>query len=182
MRTNRTVPDSPARRRWIERDRLASRLLHRAARRPFIVALLAGVSWLSDGPLWYALIIALPWAGGADGTACALRMVGLGALNLVVYKIMKQHFARPRPFMACADIRACARSLDEYSFPSGHALYAVAFGVLLCTYYPVLAVLVWPFVALIALSRVVLGLHYPSDVIAGAALGWLTAGSVLLLF
>lgn len=182
MRTNGTVPSSPARLKWIERDRLVSRLLHRAARRPFVVALLAGVSRLSDGPLWYAVMIALPWLGGADGTACALRMVGLGALNLVVYKIMKRHFARPRPFVACADIRACARSLDEYSFPSGHALYAVAFGVLLCAYYPALALVVWPFGVLVAVSRVVLGLHYPSDVIAGAALGWVTAESVLLLF
>jgi undecaprenyl-diphosphatase len=182
MRTNGPVPASPAWRKWVERDRVVSQLLHRAARRPAIVVLLVWVSRLSDGALWYAAMIALPWVGGSNGTACALRMFCLGAVNLSVYKIMKRHFARPRPYIACPDIRACARSLDEYSFPSGHALHAVGFSVLLCAYYPALAIFVWPFAVLVGHSRVVLGLHYPSDVVAGAAIGWFMAESVLVLF
>ena len=131
--------------------------------------------------IWYAAILLLPWFGGPHGSACALRMLGLGVLNLIIYTILKRHFARPRPYVDCPDIRACARSLDEYSFPSGHAMHAVAFSSLLVAYYPVLAWVLWPFAAIVALSRVVLGLHYPSDVAVGAVLGWLTAKAMLVL-
>src|SRR5213078_1510405 len=133
------------------------------------------VSRLSDGLLWYGLMLILPWWGGANGTACAIRMLGLGALNLLIYQVVKRHFARPRPYCTCPGIRACARSLDEFSFPSGHTLHSVAFSVILTAYYPRFAIFVWPFTALLAISRVVLGLHYPSDVVVGALIGGVTA-------
>jgi len=169
------------RRLWLERERLCLVWLHHAAAHQWVVLLLMTVSRLSDGVLWYGLMLALPWWGGVNGTACALRMFGLGALNLLIYKVVKRHFARPRPYTTCPGIRACARSLDEYSFPSGHAMHAVAYSLLLGVYYPEFAPLLWSFTALVALSRVVLGLHYPSDVVIGAAIGLLTAESVLSL-
>jgi len=175
-------PPPSARRSWAERDRLWSQTLHRAAAMPFVMSALIGVSRLSDGILWYATILVLPWVAGASGTACALRMTALGAVDLVIYKILKQHFARPRPYVACPDIRACTRSLDEHSFPSGHTLHAVAFSCMLCAYWPAIGWIVWPFTAVVALARVVLGLHYPSDVVAGAAIGAFMAESLLVLF
>jgi undecaprenyl-diphosphatase len=164
---------------WVERERTWALWLNRAAARPALVALLVVVSWLGDGPLWYALIAALPWWGGPQGPACAWRMMLAGTLNLVLYRWLKSRVARPRPFIGCPGIRACARSLDEYSFPSGHVMHAVGFSLLLGAAYPQFAVAAWAFTALVALSRVVLGLHYPSDVAFGAALGIAGAGVVL---
>jgi undecaprenyl-diphosphatase len=66
--------------------------------------------------------------------------------------------------------------LDKFSFPSGHTLHAVLFCVVMINYYPQLSFIVVPFTALVGLSRVVLGLHYPSDVLAGALLGGMIAG------
>jgi undecaprenyl-diphosphatase len=137
--------------------------------------LLVLVSWLADGPLWYALVAALPWWGGPAGPFCALRMLLVGALNLPIYKLLKPRVARPRPYVGCPGIRACARSLDEFSFPSGHTLHSVAFSVILTAYYPTFALFVWPFTVLVAISRIVLGLHYPSDVVVGALIGAATA-------
>ena len=168
--------------KWIARDRSLAQALHRASARPGLLLLMAAASRLGDGVIWYATMLALPWVGGPAGVPCALRMLLLGLLNQVVYRIMKRHFARPRPFIACPGVRACARCLDEHSFPSGHTLHAVAFGTLLCGYYPGLAWVVWPFVALVAASRVVLGLHFPSDVIVGAVMGWVMTFGVLNLF
>lgn len=182
MRQNREGPRLPPWHRWAERDRNWSLALYRASALPLLVRLLVAVSWLSNGKLWYLLILALPWLDPAQGTACALRMVLLGAVNLLIYTILKRHFARPRPFVGCPGVEACARVLDEFSFPSGHMLHAIGFSTLLVAYFPQLAWVLWPFAALVALSRVVLGLHYPSDVAVGALLGWLMAHTILLLF
>lgn len=171
-----------ARHKWVERDRSLAQSLHRASAHRGLLLLMAGASRLGDGVIWYAAMLALPFVGGPAGPACALRMLLLGLLNLVVYRILKRQFARPRPFVACPGVRACARCLDEHSFPSGHTLHAVSFGMLLTAYYPGLAWVVWPFAALVAASRVVLGLHFPSDVVVGAAMGWVMAFGVLNLF
>ena len=178
------APDTPRPllHRWVERDRSLAQTMHRATARPVVLLLLTAVSRLGDGTIWYATMLALPWAGGPSGTACMLRMLLLGTINLVIYRITKRHFARQRPFVACPGVRACVPCLDEHSFPSGHTLHAVAFGTLLCAYYPGLAWVVLPFVGLVAASRVVLGLHFPSDVLVGAALGAFMASGVLMLF
>ena len=78
-------------------------------------------------------------------------------------------------------IKAWVAPLDEFSFPSGHTLHAVAFTLVALTYYPLLAWLLIPFSASVAASRVVLGLHYPSDVLAATVIGSTLAGTSLWL-
>jgi undecaprenyl-diphosphatase len=73
------------------------------------------------------------------------------------------------------------KPLDKFSFPSGHTLHAVVFGLVAINYYPALSFIIMPFVSMVALSRVVLGLHYPSDVLAGALIGSLIAALSFLL-
>jgi undecaprenyl-diphosphatase len=72
--------------------------------------------------------------------------------------------------------------LDEYSFPSGHTMHAVAFTLLAVVAFPGLAWVLVPFTVLVALSRLVLALHYPSDVLAGAVLGGALASAATALF
>ena len=160
---------------WIERERLLALWMHGASTRAWVLRSLAAVSRVGDGWIWYVIVVCLPWAGGAVGPSVSVRMIGVGIVNIVVYKIVKRWIARPRPFRACGDFRECARSLDEYSFPSGHTLHSVACSLILTAYYPVLGFFVWPFTLLVAVSRVILGLHYPSDVIVGALIGGATA-------
>jgi undecaprenyl-diphosphatase len=160
---------------WVARERSIALWMHRAAARAWVVRLLDTVSRVGDGWLWYAIIVCLPWAGGPIGTSASVRMIGVGMVDLIVYRIIKRWIARPRPFRTCPGIRECSRSLDEFSFPSGHTLHSVAFSVILTAYYPMFALFVWPFTVLVAVSRVILGLHYPSDVIVGALIGALVA-------
>ena len=160
---------------WIERERSFARWMHAAATRPWVVSALNGVSRLGDGWMWCAVILALPWFSHPVGIDCAIRMFAVGALDLVVYLIIKRAIRRPRPYRSCPGIRACGRSLDEYSFPSGHTMHSVAFSFILSTYYPALGYFLWPFTALVGVSRVVLGLHYPSDVVVGALVGGVMA-------
>ena len=146
---------------WAERERLVALWMHGASTRAWVVGILKAVSRVGDGWLWYVIVVCLPWAGGA--------------VDMLIHKIVKRWIARPRPFRACAGIRECMPSLDEFSFPSGHTLHSVACSLILTAYYPMFALVVWPFTVLVAISRVVLGLHYPSDVVVGALIGAATA-------
>jgi len=166
---------------WAAREQSVALWLHGASAWPSLLLMMVAVSWLGDGKLWYVLIATLPWWGGADGLTCALYMLALGAVNLIFYKALKLRVARKRPFVSCPGIRACARSLDEFSFPSGHTMHAVAFSLVLSHYHPALALPLWIFTVLVSLSRMVLGLHYPSDVAVGALIGWLTAKFMLVI-
>ena len=82
---------------------------------------------------------------------------------------------RERPFASHSHVHATTVPLDKHSFPSGHAMHATAFIVQLGHYFPGLMPVMLPFAVSVALSRVVLGLHYPSDVVAGIFVGWLLA-------
>jgi undecaprenyl-diphosphatase len=129
------------------------------------------VSVLGDGIAWYALMAFLLLRDRDAAVLPVLHLVGVGLVSTIVYKWLKKRTLRPRPYQAHASIEHFATPLDSLSFPSGHTLHAVAFTLVALAYYPALAWLLLPFTALIALSRVVLGLHYPSDVLAGALLG-----------
>lgn len=128
-------------------------------------------SRLGDGIAWYVLILALPLAYGALALKPAIVMALTGALGVVIYSLLKRLFVRERPFITYETISRAAPPLDRYSFPSGHTLHAVSFTWQACSHFPELAWVLLPLAALIAGSRMVLGLHYPSDVIAGAAIG-----------
>lgn len=128
-------------------------------------------SRLGDGLAWYALILVLPSIYGRPAVKPAIVMALTGALGVLVYALLKRMLVRERPFITHAAIDRGAAPLDRYSFPSGHTLHAVSFSWQACAHFPELAWVLVPLAALIAGSRVVLGLHYPSDVVAGAAIG-----------
>lgn len=129
------------------------------------------VSRLGDGVGWYALMLALLLRFGADAAPAVLHMIGAGLACTALYKLIKGGTVRPRPYETQPGIQLFAAPLDHYSFPSGHTLHAVAFTMVVVAHYPWLAWITVPFTLLVATSRVMLGLHYPSDVLAGAVIG-----------
>ncbi|KKW67833.1 hypothetical protein AAV94_08830 [Lampropedia cohaerens] len=151
--------------------------LQQRLRHPALLALMRTVSRLGNGIFWYALMALLLAAGHLQA---AFRMAVAGVAGVLLYKWLKKVTSRPRPYARGGTVVALTAPLDEFSFPSGHTLHAVAFTLVACFYLPLLAWVLVPFTLLIALSRVVLGLHFPSDVLAGAAIGSLLAVLVLM--
>ena len=163
--------------RWDERLSLrCNRALHLRT----LPQLCRAVSWLGNGIFWYALMLAL-LLSRPEAAFPVLHMAGAGLACTLAYKLLKRGTLRPRPYQVHASIAQGAAALDTFSFPSGHTLHAVAFSIVALAYYPWLAPLLVPFTVLTAASRVVLGLHYPTDVLAGAALGALIGGASLAL-
>ncbi len=155
----------------------ANRVCERSGSRAYFAA----VSRLGDGLFWYALMAALVLLDGYDGLRASLHLAVTGLIALGLYKLLKRWTRRPRPFASDQRIHAWVAPLDEFSFPSGHTLHAVAFSLVAMAHYPALAWVLVPFTASVAASRVVLGLHYPSDVIAATAIGSTLAGLSLWL-
>jgi undecaprenyl-diphosphatase len=144
---------------------------NRATQRPVLRRVFQVASRLGDGWVWYVLILALPFIYGVAALRPAIVMALTGALGVALYSLLKRVFVRERPFITHAAINRAAAPLDRYSFPSGHTLHAVSFAWQASAHFPELAWVLLPLAVLIAGSRVVLGLHYPSDVLAGAAIG-----------
>jgi undecaprenyl-diphosphatase len=139
------------------------------------------VSRLGDGVFWYAVMLGMVLADPQNGWQPALHMALAGATGTLVYKWLKGRTLRPRPYQVHQAIHLTGAPLDQFSFPSGHTLHAVVFSGVALVYFPLLAGLLIPFTLLVAMSRLVLGLHYPSDVLAGAAIGALIASISFML-
>lgn len=133
------------------------------------------ISRLGDGVFWYTLMLAILITEQADGVKPVLHMLAAGLTGTLIYKWLKHKTHRPRPYQVRQDVFLSGKPLDHFSFPSGHTLHAVAFGLVALFYFPLLAVVLAPFIVMVAMSRVILGLHYPSDVLAGAAIGYVIA-------
>ena len=166
---------------WLQLDVWLCLRLSRAAHIQWLRMLFRAVSRLGDGVFWYALMFLLLAADGTAAIAPVLHMVAAGLAGTILYRWLKAKTLRPRPYQVNQAISCNARQLDQFSFPSGHTLHAFAFTTIAIAYYPQLAFLLIPFACMVALSRVVLGLHYPSDVLAGAAIGAAIAGFSLVL-
>lgn len=141
------------------------------ARPPALRRFAIALSWLGNG--WAYAVIA--FSSLASVGSRAVPAITIGALNAGIlhclYPSLKRRVARPRPYQRDPSLRPLLRALDEYSFPSGHAMTMTAALMPLVLLFPstiFVAVLVW---LLLAWARLACAHHYPSDVIVGATLG-----------
>ena len=173
----------PTRRLWRHFDSLEHALcvrVNRSSRHVAVHRFFKALSRLGDGVFWYLLMLAFA-AGSEQGALVAVQMAVAALANLAIYTQLKHRLVRERPYISHQAIQLGTAPLDRYSFPSGHTLHACGFSTIAVTHVPELGWVLVPFTALVASSRVVLGLHYPTDVAAGAMLGFGVAFATLAL-
>ncbi len=135
-----------------------------------------------DGWLWYliGLIILL---GGGNNRFEAIAAAGSAALvGIATFKSLKHVSGRKRPCQIEPHCWATLLPPDQFSFPSGHTITAFAVAVTLGEFYPMLMPGLLFCALSIAASRILLGMHFLSDVVVGAALGMLLAFTSFWIF
>lgn len=124
-----------------------------------------------DGWLWYLLAVAVLTLGGEERLQAAGASTLAAIMGVALFLLLKKITGRRRP---CALERHCWSTLlppDQFSFPSGHSMTAFAICVPVGLVYPSVAPGLTVCATLIAASRILLGMHFLSDVVVGSVLG-----------
>lgn len=152
------------------------------AHAPWLDVVMRGVTWLGYEPgIWFISAIVLLGVPRLRASAFRMALAVLLTYGIAI-GVAKPLVARERPYRipALAVRTVEASPATSYSFPSGHAATAVAGAVAAARMCPRAAWAIWLLAGLIAYSRVYVGVHYPSDVTAGALIGlgcaWLVLG------
>jgi undecaprenyl-diphosphatase len=124
-----------------------------------------------DGWLWYAMGLAILALGGKTRFE-ALGAAGVSsALSILLFMWLKRLTGRRRPCQLEPHCWATLLPPDQFSFPSGHTMTAFAVAIPMVLFYPTLAIGLFFCALSIAASRILLGMHFLSDVVAGALIG-----------
>ncbi len=92
-------------------------------------------------------------------------------IERIIYVALKHSLKRARPADAITGYQSVIRPSDQFSFPSGHTSGAFLMATIMSYYLPPLTFIVYPWAVGVGVSRVVLGVHFPTDTLAGMALG-----------
>ncbi|MGX5913629.1 phosphatase PAP2 family protein [Aliidiomarina sp. Khilg15.8] len=139
------------------------------------------VSRTGDGP-YYIVFAAFGIGMAVEGSDLFVqRALVAFAIEVPLFWWLKNTLKRSRPQLDLISFRPAIKPADRFSFPSGHSTAAFLFATLAAASFPAWAPLYYFWASLVALSRVVLGVHFPSDIVAGALLGTAIAWVVLQL-
>lgn len=108
-------------------------------------------------------------------------LISLSVSHVFVH-FVKKYYRRKRPYDKLQSVHMHTGPLRDFSFPSGHTTAAFSIAVVFALHSLLLALLLVPLAALVAVSRMYLGLHYPSDCMAGALIGTLSSCLIVMVF
>ena len=126
---------------------------------------------LGDGWIWYGLGLILLAFGGPNRFSAVGAAGSAAILGILVFKVLKRLSHRPRPCQIEPHCWSKVLPPDQFSFPSGHTMTAFSIAIVVSYFYPALEGVLLFLALSIAVSRIVLGMHFLSDVLAGVVLG-----------
>lgn len=140
-------------------------------RHGWLTGLFRLASRLGDGPLWWSTGLTLLAVGDAPMRWAVLAAALAICTSVLLFMAVKNLIGRPRPYEVWAELPCLLAPPDKFSFPSGHTMTAFAVTGVYAVLIPGSLPIFFPAALLIGLSRVFLGVHYPTDVLVGALLG-----------
>jgi undecaprenyl-diphosphatase len=130
-----------------------------------------GLSKSGDGGLYILVCLAVWWLSNNEHQQLLPVTILVGfAIERPIYLLAKNRFARIRP-CDCLVTNAYIVPSDKFSLPSGHSAAAFLVAIILSHFFPEYIWLLLSWAAGVAISRVVLGVHFPADIIIGAIIG-----------
>jgi undecaprenyl-diphosphatase len=135
-----------------------------------------------DGWLWYTMALMVALFGGAQRVRALFAAAAAAGLGVALFVAMKQKFRRKRPSGLEPHAWVALLPANQFSFPSGHTITAFAVAVTLGTFYPDMRPGLFFCAGSVAASRVLLGMHFLTDVLAGVAIGWGAGAASAFLF
>src|SRR5438445_13724842 len=124
-----------------------------------------------DGWLWYLTGLSILLLGGPERLTAVASAGSAALIGVGLFMLLKKLSGRKRPCEIEPHCWATLLPPDQFSFPSGHTITAFAVAIGLGEFYPALLPVLLLFALLIATSRILLGMHFLSDVVVGALLG-----------
>jgi undecaprenyl-diphosphatase len=152
-------------------DHRIMRKIHRWRAPRWFRILMIMMTRLGDGWLWYSIGLILLVFGGAQKFLAIGAAMTAAAIGIFLFRTLKHASRRKRPCEIEPHCWSLILPPDKYSFPSGHSITSFAIAVSIGMFYPDLQAVLLLVAFLIASSRIILGMHFLSDVLAGSTIG-----------
>lgn len=104
-----------------------------------------------------------------------MEVTGALLISSLVARFIKVHVSRIRPYVTLQNLYIRKIGIDNYSFPSGHTTATFSIAVMIALNIPTLGIFSMLIAITVGVSRMYLGVHYPSDVLVGMLLGTVTS-------
>jgi len=142
---------------------------------PSFINVMRMISRSGDGYVHFFLPTLYLLFSPEDGVQFFILCLLAFAIERPIYFVLKNILKRQRPPSVIPDFKSIVTASDKFSFPSGHTMAAFLIAGLYSLYFQEISITLYIWASLVACSRVVLGVHFPTDTLAGASLGTLIA-------